>query len=229
MKLISLNVGMSERLNHQLSFFSDEQPDVICLQETTNDGARRVANLLGMQIHYKTTWFRSPKAEDTGIAILTRSPVGKAHTFVYADCGSGGPSSQASCRALLAVELSALPGFHIATTHFTWSRGGRVTVKQRRDWTRLLSAVRKFEHVVLCGDFNTPRGSELREVMEREFIDCIPSRYTSSLDPRLHRARSVRLLVDGLYRRGLVRVSGVKLVGGVSDHRAIVGEVRLGG
>ena len=218
MKLISLNVGMSGLLSKQLSLFSSEQPDVICLQETSYDAARQAASLLGMRLDYTTTWFRSPKDADTGIAILTRIPASEARSFVYAESG----------RALLVVELAALPGFHIATTHFTWSRGGRVTAKQRRDWKRLLDVVRNFEHVVLCGDFNTPRGSELRDLIEHEFIDCIPAAYTSSLDPKLHRARSVRLMVDGLYRRGPVRVAGVKLIGGVSDHRAIVGEVLLG-
>ena len=57
--------------------------------------------------------------------------------------------------------------------------------------------------------------------MSDRFKDNIPLRYTTSIDPNLHRAGALELMVDGLFSTPGYVVSDVALHSGVSDHCAI--------
>ncbi len=57
------------------------------------------------------------------------------------------------------------------------------------------------------------------------YTDNIPSCYTTSIDPHLHRAGALDLLVDVLFTTPKYRASDVRLVSGLSDHMAVAGNI----
>ena len=82
------------------------------------------------------------------------------------------------------------------------------------------------KEIVFCGDFNAPRGGEVFSTLATVFTDNIPSSVTTTMDNALHRVgdKLRPLVVDGLFTRGY-KASNVRVVCGVSDHCAVVGEI----
>ena len=119
------------------------------------------------------------------------------------------------------------------TTNFTWSEHGQPDRYQRQDVRALLDTVLPLGDIVLCGDFNAPRGGEIFSFLAERLKDNIPRRYKTSLDIALHRAGKERpeeladKMVDGFFTSHGYRASGVRLERGVSDHCAIVGTVHM--
>lgn len=112
----------------------------------------------------------------------------------------------------------------IATTHFPWTPDGQAREFQRDAVIRLITAVQD-EAVVLTGDFNAPRGGPIFGELARALSDCIPAHVETSIDPCLHRAGPLTLMVDGFFASGHYHVSGVELHAGLSDHQAISGRI----
>jgi endonuclease/exonuclease/phosphatase family metal-dependent hydrolase len=115
--------------------------------------------------------------------------------------------------------------FRIATTHLTWTPNGGPNGEQRRDAAALLHVLEGLSEFVLCGDFNAPRGGDIFSMLASRYKDNIPLQYTSSLDPNLHRAGQLGLMVDGIFSTSAYTVSAVKMVSGISDHCALVATV----
>ena len=71
----------------------------------------------------------------------------------------------------------------------------------------------------------------LHEIFGRlaaQWTDHIPPTYATSLDPALHRAGPLQLMVDGIFATADYGVSEVVLHQGVSDHCAITARVAKG-
>lgn len=126
-------------------------------------------------------------------------------------------------RGLLRVTVEKDESFYtIATTHFTRTPDGSTSDKQREDLKNLLAITKKCPELILCGDFNAPRGGEIFGILADMYTDSIPPEYLSSLDPKLHQLRGSKpLMVDGLFTTSEYRATDVKLTVGVSDHMAI--------
>lgn len=114
----------------------------------------------------------------------------------------------------------------IATTHFTWSKNGQTTSVQHRDLDRLLAITRQLPPHILCGDFNAPRGREIFSRLATAYHDNIPLDITTTLDGKLHKAAPLEYVVDGMFSHPDYEVSQVQIVGGVSDHMALVAQVK---
>jgi endonuclease/exonuclease/phosphatase family metal-dependent hydrolase len=125
--------------------------------------------------------------------------------------------------------------FFVAVTHFTWGPEGEVaTPEQHTSMDALLTYTENLEPHILCGDFNLPRDyNPLYERLAHAYTDNIPKTYTSSLDKNLHRLGDdstkqhlfSSFMVDYILSRPPYLVSNVRLVFGVSDHAAVVGQV----
>ena len=115
--------------------------------------------------------------------------------------------------------------FKIATTHFTWSAKGNTTVNQRRSFNKLNKILDRLGECVLCGDFNAPRGGEIFTALSKKFADNIPSDIQTTVDENLHRKKGLQVVVDGLFTSSIYKAENVKVVGGVSDHKAIVANI----
>lgn len=123
-----------------------------------------------------------------------------------------------------AGEWQAKAGPIIATTHFTWSKGGRATNKQRKELKTLIKLLDAVKPDILCGDFNAPRGREIWTELSKRLVDNIPPDITSTIDPTLHYTKGLQIVVDGFFTSPTSRVlvESLKLVHGISDHQAIV-------
>jgi endonuclease/exonuclease/phosphatase family metal-dependent hydrolase len=117
----------------------------------------------------------------------------------------------------------------IATTHFTWTEGGQVTDLQRKDFDNMKNILDQANEFVLMGDFNTPRGRDLYSELSRVYKDNIPLEIITTLDPTLHKVPSLEYVVDGIFSTKNYHVSNVSVVGGISDHKALIAQVLKSG
>lgn len=149
------------------------------------------------------------------------------------------------CRALFCVQIvKQSQKYSICTTHFTWSPAGQADEHQRRDLAGLVLAIGQLRQqlearsageggassdgqgLLLCGDFNAPRGGEIYQgLLAAGFADWLPSEVETTLDPNLHRVPGLKLVVDYMLTTGPIRVDDMQVVGGVSDHQALVGDL----
>ncbi|MDQ5951411.1 MAG: hypothetical protein QG639_692, partial [Patescibacteria group bacterium] len=115
--------------------------------------------------------------------------------------------------------------YRIATTHFTWSPAGNTTDAQREDFARLKAILLQYKDLVLCGDFNAPRGREMFSSFESLYKDNVPKEVTTTIDKDLHYAgdKNLQLVVDSIFTTPHYQVSEVKMLSGVSDHLGIFG------
>ncbi len=236
-KLISLNIERSKHLDFVLPFLEREKADVVCIQELMDYDIPALEQAAGGQAFYIGTT-RHP-AEDRegmfGIGMFSRSGFLDTRARFYH--GTGIPdklfdftnqetkyNSESHAVALGDIEKDGV-SFRIATTHFTWTPDGQPSDFQRQDMRKMLDILANVDEMALAGDFNAPRGGEIFSQLAARYRDNIPEEYTTSIDGALHRAGDLERMVDGLFTTPGYRASDVKLVGGVSDHMAIVATI----
>lgn len=237
LKLITLNVEGDLHLQTVLPFLESQNAEVVCLQEVFEVDMPLFEKVIGAKgvfvpmvnvsepnkygqglrgkrgVAYFTTLEHAPvQAEyfkgDGSVPVFTH-PYDNQHAFVFSSVLKDG------------VE------YIIATTHFTWSPDGQLSSEQDRDFISLKKIIERFPDLVLCGDFNAPRGRQLFSWFEELLIDNLPAHYVTTLDTAKHRKGALELVVDTIFTRGKYTAKNVFLVDGVSDHMAVVGEVSV--
>ncbi len=250
MKLISLNVEGSKHWDLITPFLRGEDPDVVCLQEIYRDDAERIAAAFGMEPAFAPMCLRmhgQPAVlKEQGIAILSRLPMEKPAIHDYHLSGQAlmeiNETDHDHIDATVRRSLLSAPVHHeegiftVATTHFTLTPDGLPREYQYAAADGLFAALAAFPEIVLCGDFNMPRGvNALYPRFAKSYRDAIPSSYASSLDTSLHRAGGnpdiakifKTYMVDYLFLSQGYRAEKVRLQAGVSDHCAIVATVHI--
>ena len=235
-KVISVNIEGNRHLQRVIPFLQKENPDVVCMQEVFEGSVDRIKDALGMEGEFVPLADKTELTDQyymqadgiEGTAIFTSLPNTGVKSEPYNNKEGvpvwTRPNSQK--RAMLSTTVTKDgQNFVIATTHFTWDPNGGVNDEQREDWKRLLEITRKYERLILCGDFNAPRGTEIFDEISTHFKDNIPPEITTTLDQELHRVKNLQLVVDGMFSKGSYTVKNVRVVPGVSDHQAIVAEV----
>lgn len=240
-RFATINIEGQRHLSEVRAFLTEEKPDIVCLQEACNDDIPELARLLGAQAEFITLG-KSPEHSTQnwevdgtwGIAILSTFPVQSSmHAFYKGDASEvpdlvkGNPN--AVRRAILVQELDTPEGvLKVATTHFTWTPDGGTTPEQQRDFAQLSSILENTQPDILCGDFNAARGKNpVFDELAQRYQDNIPSHITTTIDPVLHRAKNLQLVVDGIFSGPRVRVENVQVHTGVSDHCAVTAELSL--
>lgn len=234
-RLISLNVERSKHMERVLPFLRFHQPDVVCLQELTETDIPRVQEAAGLaHIHFAPMAVHPLDNRAFGVGVLSRHAFTAQDIIPYGGTGKGdmvldrtSPESRMStCRYLVARVALAIDGeaFTIATTHFPWTPDGQQRDFQVESMQRLISGLGSSE-IILTGDFNAPRGGPVFAVLAKKLADNIPADANTSLDPILHRAGPLKLMVDGLFTSKHYRADEVRLLGGLSDHKAVVARV----
>ena len=242
LKLVSINIERSKHLDLAEAFLEKEMPDVTCVQELMQDNVERISNALGnvesfyvpMAMHSDQTVF------PIGVGIFSRVSVRStgAHYYVgdandVRDVRQAERSTYNNFNRMIArmdVEKDGTT-YRIGTTHFTWTPDGSADDIQRRDVQSMLKELSNLGEIVLCGDFNAPRGGEIFAQIEARYKDNIPLEYKTSLDVNLHRSGKTKAheladkMVDGIFSTPTYAVSNVELISGVSDHCAIVATV----
>lgn len=242
MNLISLNIERSKHLERVIPFLIEQEPDVFCVQELSE----RDYGLIESKFKYSTPfvpfshYVEHEEGAPQGICIFSNIPIVEHQIrYYYGDptllptVTLGKPQTYLIGNRALLVGTFEKDGaeYKIGTTHFTWSERGEANDRQRQDLQSLLSALETETEIILCGDFNMPRGGELFSILAEKYKDNIPSEYKTSIDIGLHRNRvdnSAELatkMVDGLFTTPAYTAHDVTLVSSVSDHMAIVATV----
>ncbi|MBI5456866.1 endonuclease/exonuclease/phosphatase family protein [Candidatus Kaiserbacteria bacterium] len=244
--LVSLNIERKKNLERVIPFLRERKPDVVCLQEVCGSDISDLASAIGAHgsfyVPVTSQHELTGEINEHGICILSTFPMPKKEAKYYVGNASHLPvsdekkpetytSGQNRMVALANVETPD-GTFRIGTTHFTWTPKGEANDLQRRDIKALLSILEAEKEFVLSGDFNAPRGGEIFSEIANRYKDNIPVEYKTSLDLVLHRAAKERLheienkMVDGLFTTPEYVASEVSLVSGVSDHQAVVADIR---
>lgn len=237
LKLISLNIEGNFHLDKVLPFLSNQKPDVICLQETYKVNLPLFEKKLKMKSHFypmadvnKPHPLNFPQLGEIGLAILTSlstSPI--KHKHYYQAPGKlpfiGYQSDQENRLLFWTTIKKDSQAFTIATTHFTWAMPEKADQAQASDLNKLLIILKTIPKFILCGDFNAPRGQKTFDHLASIYTDNIPQHVTTTIDPQIHRAGNLKLVVDGLFSTPHYQVKNVQIQCGVSDHCAIIADI----
>ena len=233
-KLLTLNIEGSKHLDLVIPFIKKEKPEVVCLQEVFEIDFPRIKKELeiGGQF-FPTTNKDNPKYTDQpngyeGIAFFTNLE----HTSIKSHCYSGKGYIQSfkdaeSREYTLVYSIVNKDGkdYTIGTTHFTWTPDGKQTKQQLDDLKKLINFIDRFNSLILCGDFNAPRGGETFSNFTKHLKDNLPKNITSTIDIKIHNKVKKDMAVDNIFSKGAYNVSNVKVIDGVRDHKAIIGEI----
>lgn len=238
LKLITLNVEGDRHLETFLAAFKVFQPAIVCFQEMFEVDIPQVMEELEMtSVKYVPTMTVTnpdnkvgftPKG-NWGVAIMTKLEVKKWEVFYYSESTEVKEFKEPndSARALIVGTLiDGQQEYRVATTHFTWSSEGQATDLQREDFVRLQEILKQFPDLILCGDFNAPRGREIFSKFEELYHDNVPPETTTTIDSSKHYSgKVIELVVDSIFTTPHYKVSDVQVISGVSDHMAISGLV----
>ena len=231
-KIVSLNIEGDKHLPEVIGLIDKERPDVVCLQEVFEEDFKMLVDRFNMRGFFAPMvlvdrpgkpGFR--KNGVFGVAMIGKLP-GKFGIGYYFKRRTqklpayGGKPNSAN-RVLVWQKIDGGPT--VATTHFTWSKNGQITQKQRRELASLLKLLDKLRPDVVCGDFNAPRGNEIWSAISERLIDNIPPEAKTTLDPNLHYSHGVKLVVDGFFTSSTskIMVKSLKLIDKASDHLAV--------
>ena len=235
--LVSLNIEGDKHLDAVIGFLQKNKQEVVCLQEVFEKDFPSIKKQLNMTGYFapmtidKTSGFEG-NFTACGVAILTSLTIektwpplyyfGKSDSIPFA--AKGNPDTVN--KVLLSIVLTKNNNrFTFGTTHFTLSEEGKADENQRRDLGEMLKLLSNFEEIILCGDFNAPRGGEIFSKISSKYKDNIPLEYKTSIDSKLHRSKGLKLMIDGLFSTPRYQIKNVRLIEGVSDHCAVTAEV----
>lgn len=231
--VLTINIERKKHLNRLIPFLTKERPDIICLQEIYQDDFLEIKGKLGFNGAYanRVEYYGVPGFE--GMAVLTKFKINSYQLIPYDQFTHLIPEFvgrlvNRPATALMALELEINnQNYMLGNTHFTWSAGGEVTNEQRTNMQALLKIVEQFPDLILCGDFNTPRGKELYDALAARLQDNVPQHITSTIDGQYHRAGQLELVVDGLFTSPQYQVEETKVVCGLSDHCGILATLHV--
>jgi len=242
MKIISLNIELNRHHDLVLPFLKKELPEVICLQEFLEEDFEMYKKELGMDGVYRLTNYINDKVhlesrgKKEGIAIFSKKIESSGYLFhVWDQEKTELPFDEyitatnlVKPRALLWVDVKDSKGdvFKIITSHLTITHEGEATPFQLEMNKIFINQLKSFGEFIFCGDTNAPRGRAAFDTIAKEFKDNIPLKYKYSLDPVLHRVKGLDYMVDCLFTTRGYEAFNVELKGGISDHMAVVAEVR---
>ena len=231
-KLLTLNVQGRMNLDKIFPLFEKEQPDILCLQEVFLEDLEYMKDKYGYNFSFGASnnmlpdgLYQFGEAGLQGSAIVSKHEIESKETYFYRGEGNA-PLYTGFLTPDKVVVIGVVKGIKIATTHFTLSRKGQFTVQQYTDFVNLMKQINHNEKLILCGDFNSPRGGQMFSLFEEQFKDNLPKNVESTIDPNLHRVKGLSLAVDTIFSRGYT-VKDVRVIEGVSDHKCIIGMVTL--
>lgn len=230
--VVSLNTAGDSHLETVGDFLTRRRLDVVLLQEVFEDTFEHLRDTLQAEGVFAP--LMRDGRRNWGLAILSRYPIAQSEVLIYAGDDDFIPQFALSPgmdssvrRGLLVAELDREgERFRFVTTKFTWTPESKITLGQRVDFGRMIELLDRFDHLVLAGDFNTPRGGYLFDELALRYKDNIPLNVTTTLDPILHQSNGVEVVVDGLFTTQHYLARDVEIVCGLSDHCAVVGRIQ---
>jgi len=232
-ELLTLNVEGDRHLERVHAAIGEHAPDVVCLQEVLEPDCEYLASSGRYDVKYVISG-RVPRdsgpERNWGVAVLSRLPVRRHVASCYsADASIRTIRTPNDPRRMLVVTELEHQGqpYRIATTHFTWSPDGHINERQQADFPRLKELLFRYPDYVLCGDFNAPRGREVfsKFIEELSLADNVPADVTTTIDARFHKAGALELVVDTIFSTHEYRVTNVRVLEGISDHKGILARI----
>lgn len=243
-KLVSINIQGDNNKETVLPFLLKQSADVVCIQEIFEEDIKMYEEALGMKSFFKPIMYRESfknggeRDKLFGPAIFTNHKTIYNYEYIvgvesdipiFAKPEDSTTERNISNIVLLWADIT-IPGdsiYRISTTHFTWTPDGMTTPYQIEDTTKLIKTLdENLKDFVLVGDLNAPRGKEAFAMLAQKYKDNIPLEYESSIDPKLHRVQGLIHMVDGLFSTKEYEVKDVKLIEGISDHKAVVANIQ---
>ncbi len=235
----SLNIEKGKHSDYCLPALRIHDFDTLFLQEVIQDDMPLIAAALGLKGYFAPMGFVRESTELMGLAVFAKEGMIITYDeYYYIGQGKGiythlsreknyvGKSVLQSVR----VEKDGI-GYDVAHTHFPWTPDGFPTPVQFECMPKVLQRAKE-RKMVLCGDLNAPRTlpdgtpGQIWAMLEDEFCDNIPKDVTSTLDPNLHRAKPLALVVDALFTPSCYRAFDVALISDLSDHLLIRAKLR---
>jgi exonuclease III len=242
-KLISINIQGDMNHDRVIPFLLQQKSDVICLQEFFKEDLEKYEKALNMKSFFKPMFYRDSLVRKDGIenkilgvAIFSNYETVFNFSYIFGDdkntpvfVKKDSVDERNIANTVLIwgeFKIKDSTYYKISTTHFTLTPYGESTIYQKQDASILIETLEdKLKDFILVGDLNAPRGMETFSMLASKFKDNIPLHYDSSIDPNLHRAKGLKLMVDGLFSTPEYIVSNVCFVEGISDHKAIVANI----
>lgn len=235
-KIISLNIEGDKHLGLIIPFLEKEKPEVICLQEVMEVNLPLFEKVVSGKSYFVPMINVGHKNRQEiksrgrlGLAVFTALKVISVEEKIYVGTFNNMPEFMDGTRVIpnrvvLSVKVEKDGEiFTFSVTHLTWTEDGESTDEQLKDLKRLFRVLD--QDTILCGDFNAPRGRKTWSRLSRKFADNIPAEVTTTLDDDRHKKPGLNFVVDGLFTGKSYQAENVRVVCGVSDHCAVVGEI----
>jgi len=234
-KLISCNIGGHKHIDLVSKYLKNNSSDVITLQEIFISDARKLSELLDKKYIFEPLRNRrinddlDKEFEQWGLATFTNLEIADKKTHYYEGARSDkidyfeDGQIKNNKRALLYTSIiKDSEKYNIAHTHFTGWMPGTDRAKQIQHFNKMLFFLKENTDMVLCGDLNINRNDDhlFPQLLElyRDNLTIIDT----TIDPKLHPlSKKVKLVVDALLTSKHYGVENVRLISGVSDHKAI--------
>lgn len=243
MKIISLNIEGDKHLERVLKFLIKQQPDVVCFSEVFENDAYYFASQLNMSYIFAHQCYRPSlinkdlTVKTFGIALLSKNIISSCTHYIIGDERKI-PRFQRSfdlnqkphnifLPAIIATISHDKLKYNVTTTHLAVTPEGKTTEYQINHEKNLVQYLSKFSDMIICGDFNAPRGGEAFSYFAKIYKDNIPPKYVTSLDQNLHRVKGLQRMVDCLFSTKKYKFDRISLVDDLSDHMAVVGNVEI--
>lgn len=237
-KLIQLNIEGEKHLDTVVPFLLHEQADVVCLEEVTEPVFEDLKKQLGCWGSFAPLIkiiTKDNRILKIGSVLLSNLQVSNSRAQVYdkkkltlATVAIDDDSDlELGHSTLISADFEkGGQKYTVAVTHFPKNyRGHTVSDFQRKVFAKLNRVLDSFPGIILTGDTNCPRGTELFDTLAKRYTDNIPQDVKTTLDLKLHRAAPLYYVVDGLFTTPEYLVTNIRLQEGVSDHLAVIAEI----
>lgn len=227
-KLLNINIQIDNNLDKIEPYLSKDIPDFFCVQEIN-----RITFDSWKKKYFQDGVFApmvskaSVPIGEWGVAILSNHKI-KNHSVENYDQFTVDYKELIESRNerpianLLSISLEDIPNLIISTTHFTWAPNKNTTDQQLVNIKYLSNLTNEFDNLILCGDFNSPKNGAVFNYLSKNLVDNIPDNWTTTIDPNIHRTKGkVKLVVDGLFSKGNIKIADVHQTFNLSDHSAI--------
>lgn len=231
MKLLQINIEYDKHLDLVHDFIKRENPDIVCMQEVFENDFNKFTSSFDFFSTYVPMNILNDKKR--GLAIYSKYPLNNICTEYYYK-----PTEEVTTliktqtqleehELLLSAEIEINGStYNIFTTHFPVNYPGHeVSELQKGRFKAMNSILKTKKGLILTGDTNCPRGTEIFDSLARDYKDNIPEDTMTTIDKKLHRAGFLPYVVDCLFTTPDYIVTNIKLVSGVSDHLGIVAEI----
>lgn len=93
---------------------------------------------------------------------------------------------------------------------------------------RVLNVIRKLQSpIIFTADLNNARGDFVYDSIAHELVDTVPLEVDSTIDPKIHRVKKLKLVVDTIMTSQNIELNSFELIEGVSDHKALIAHLDI--